>query len=98
MEHYTELDTGLASPNPATSWRLAQLGLGDSLQKLLPGQLFYLWCQRLAGLDFLEAEKVAGGSAEAAPVQARPEVSKLYVENTMDTIRLVPQKVPSEGS
>ena len=98
MEHYTALDTGLASPNPATSWQLAQLGLGDSLQKLLPGQLFYLWCQRLAGLDFLEADKVAGGSAEAAPVQARPEVSKLYVENTMDTIRLVLQKVPSEGS
>ena len=87
LHHLTHGDTGLASPNPATSWQLAQLGLGDSLQKLLPGQLFYLWCQRLAGLDFLEADKAAGGSVEAAPVQARPEVSKLYVENTVDTIR-----------
>ena len=84
LSHLTPGDTGLASPNPATSWQLSQLGLGDSLEKLLPGDLLYHWCQRLAGLDFLEAKKVV---EKDGSLEAKPEVSQLYIENTINTIR-----------
>ena len=84
LAHLTPGDTGLSSPNPATSWQLSQLGLGDSLEKLLPGELLYHWCQRLAGLDYLEARK---GKESDSSLEAKPEVSKLYIENTINTIR-----------
>lgn len=85
LAHLSPGDTGLTSPNPATSWQLSQLGLGDSLEKLLPGELLYHWCQRLAGLDYLEAKK--GKDSSNGSLEAKPEVSKLYIENTINTIR-----------
>lgn len=84
LAHLTPGDTGLSSPNPASTWQLSQLGLGDSLEKLLPGELLYHWCQRLAGLDYLEAKK---GKDSNESLEAKPEVSKLYIENTINTIR-----------
>ena len=84
LTHLTPGDTGLSSPNPASTWQLSQLGLGDSLEKLLPGELLYHWCQRLAGLDYLEAKK---GKDSNESLEAKPEVSKLYIEKTINTIR-----------
>jgi len=82
LAHITPGDTGLQSPNPATQWTLANLGLSSNIQKLLPGKLFYLWAQRLAGLDFLETNKPESGQLEA-----KPEVSKLYMENIINAIK-----------
>ena len=87
LSHITrDRDSGHVSPNPANTWQLSQLGLNDSLDKLLPGKLFYFWAQRLAGLDFLEATKKVA-SDTSTPVEAKPEVSKLYMENIIDSIR-----------
>ena len=87
LSHITrDRDSGHVSPNPANTWQLSQLGLQDSLEKHLPGQLFYFWAQRLAGLDFLEATKTAVNDSNPL-VEAKPEVSKLYMENIIDSIR-----------
>ena len=82
LAHITPGDTGLTSPNPATQWTLANQGLNKNIQKLLPGKLFYLWAQRLAGLDFLETNK-----PDCGQVEAKPEVSKLYMENIINAIK-----------
>ena len=82
LAHITPGDTGLQSPNPATQWTLSNLGLNSNIQKLLPGKLFYLWAQRLAGLDFLETSKPESGQLEA-----KTEVSKLYMENIINAIK-----------
>lgn len=85
LSHLTPADTGDKSPNPSSSWQLSQLGITDSLSKLLPGKLFYHWVQRLAGLDFLETKQHK--ESETAVVEARPEVSQLYMETTINNIR-----------
>ena len=85
LSHLTPADTGDKSPNPSSSWQLSQLGITDSLSKLLPGKLFYHWVQRLAGLDFLETKQQK--ESETAVVEARPEVSQLYMETTINNIR-----------
>ena len=82
LGHITPGDTGIQSPNPATQWTLANQGLNSNIQKLLPGKLFYLWAQRLAGLDFLETNKPEPGKLET-----NSEVSKLYMENIINAIK-----------
>ena len=42
----------------------------------------YHWCQRLAGLDFLETKKTSDSVLEA-----RHEVSQLYMETIINSIR-----------
>ena len=83
LAHITPGDTGLQSPNPATQWTLTNQGLNSNIQKLLPGKLFYLWAQRLAGLDFLESNKPDPG----CQLETKTEVSKLYMENIINSIK-----------
>jgi len=82
LSHLTPGDSGDKSPNPSSSWKLSQLGITDSLTKLMPGKLFYFWCQRLAGLDFLERNQNPDNV-----VEAKPEVSQLYMETIINGIR-----------
>ena len=82
LAHITPGDSGFESPNPSTAWTLANQGIKDNIQKLLPGKLFYLWAQRLAGLDFLEATKSVPDQPEA-----QVEVSKLHMENIINSIK-----------
>ena len=82
LAHLTPGDSGQQSPNPATAWTLSLQGIKDTVDKLLPGKLLYLWAQRLAGLDFLEASQPGLEQAEA-----KTEVSKLYMENIINSIR-----------
>merc|ERR1719347_252011 len=82
LAHITPGDSGFESPNPSTAWTLANQGIKDNIQKLLPGKLFYLWAQRLAGLDFLETNK-----PESVQLETNSEVSKLYMENIINAIK-----------
>lgn len=74
-------DNGLCSPNPANHFQLKKNGLEDFVSVVEETGKAYRWAQRLSGLEFLQ------GSGSAAPVVARHEVGRAFVEELVQAVR-----------
>ncbi|KAK3919163.1 THO complex subunit 5-like protein [Frankliniella fusca] len=73
-------DSGLESPNFANYYQLQNVGLGQFSDLIPELGTPYMWAQKIAGLDFISHDKIAGSSSSQ---QARIEVSRASVPNTI---------------
>merc|ERR1719203_1367642 len=89
LEHLFEGDDGQVSPNPNTLYQLKKAGL-ENLASCSDIGVPYVWAQRLAGMDFLEAFRPKDMDAptdEEKVTKVDPNLSHLQMENTVKGIR-----------